>query len=57
MRMVTVDIPEEAVVTFEESNKGSGYRAFRVPAGVLNKFELKFPTVFSDRGVFKLIPF
>ena len=57
MRMVTVDIPEEAVVDFEESNKGTGYRAFRVPAEVVNQFELKFPTIFSDRGVFKLIPF
>ena len=57
MRIVTVDIPEEAVVYFEESNKGSGYRAFRVPAEVVNQFKLKFPTIFSDRGVFKLIPF
>ena len=57
MRMVTVDIPEESILYYEESNKGSGYRAFRVPAEVVNKFEFKFPSIFSDRGVFKLIPF
>ena len=57
MRIVTVDIPEEAVVYYEESNKGLGYRAFRVPAEIVNQFKLKFPTIYSDRGEFKLIPF
>ena len=54
MRIVTVAIPEEVIVYFEERNKGSGYRAFRIPEEVINQFKLKFPTVFSDRGVFKI---
>ena len=57
MRIVTVKIPEEVIIDYEENNKGSGYRAFRVPAEVINQYELNFPTIFSDRGVFKLIPF
>ena len=57
MRMVTIEIPEEVIIDYEETNTGSGYRAFRVPAEVVNQYELNFPTIFSDRGVFKLIPF
>ena len=57
MRMVTVDIPEEVIVEYEEINKDSGYRAFRIPAEVVNQYKLQFPTLYSDRGVFKLIPF
>ena len=57
MRIVTIEIPEEVIIDYEETNTGSGYRAFRVPAEVVNQYELNFPTIFSDRGVFKLIPF
>ena len=57
MRIVTVDMPEDDITQYEETNQGSGYRAFRIPANVSNQYELKFPTLYSDRGVFKLIPF
>ena len=57
MRMVTLDIPEKNILKYEETNKKSGYRAFRIPADIANQYELKYPTIYMDRGVFKLIPF
>ena len=57
MRIVTVEMPEEGILQYEETNKGSGYRAFRIPVSVANQYELKYPTLYIDRGVFKLIPF
>ena len=53
MTLVTVDIPENDITPYEEKNEGSGYRAFRVPADIVNKYELRFPTVHSDRGIYK----
>ena len=44
MRIVTVEIPEENILQYQETNKGSGYRAFRIPAGVANQFSLELPT-------------
>ena len=54
MRLVTVDIPGIEVEPYEEVNQGSGYRAFSIPADIVNKFVLSFPTVYSDRGTFKI---
>ena len=54
MRLVTIDIPEIEAKPYEESNKGSGYRAFSIPADIVNQFVLNFPTVFSDRGIYKI---
>ena len=57
MKLVTVEIPEEDLFIYENKNEGVGYRAFRVPADIVNKFELQFPTVLVDRGAFSEIPF
>ena len=57
MRMVTVDIPENDIVQYEEINQGAGYRAFVIPADIANQYELKYPTLYIDRGVYELIPF
>ena len=57
MRIVTVDIPEDDIIQYEEINQGSGYRAFVIPADVANQYELKYPTLYIDRGVYELIPF
>ena len=57
IKMVTVDIPEDDIIKYEEINQGSGYRAFRIPASVANQYELKYPTLYIDRGVFKLTVF
>ena len=50
-------VPEEDILQYEESNKGSGYRAFRIPAGVANQYTLEFPTLYIDRGIYKIMPF
>ena len=57
MRIVTVEIPEEDILQYEETNKGSGYRAFSIPAEIANQYTLKFPTLYIDRGIYKIIPF
>ena len=57
MRIVTIEIPEQDIVQYEEDSKGTSYRSFRVPAAVVNQYEFEFPTLYSDRGIFKTIPF
>ena len=57
MRIVIVEMPEEDILQYEETNKGSGYRAFKIPAGIANQYKLEFPTLYIDRGVYKAIPF
>ena len=57
MRMVTVDIPEDDIVQYKEINQGAGYRAFVIPADIANQYELKYPTLYIDRGVYELITF
>ena len=54
MRLVTVDMPGVEAEPYEEINKGSGYRAFSIPADIVNEFNLKFSTVYSDRGIYKI---
>ena len=57
IKIVTMDVPEDDIIQYEEINEGSGYRAFRIPADVANQYELQYPTLYIDRGVYKLIPF
>ena len=57
IKMVTMEVPEDDITQYEESNEVSSYRAFRIPASVANQYELQFPTLYIDRGIFKLIPF
>ena len=54
MRLVTVEMPGSEIEPYEEKNEGSGYRAFNIPADIVNQCVLKFPTVHSDRGVYKI---
>ena len=54
MQLVTVEIPGIEIEPYEEKNEGSGYRAFNIPADIVNQYILRFPTVFSDRGVYKI---
>ena len=57
MRIVTIEIPEEDILQYEEENKSVSYRAFRVPATVVNQYKFGFPTLYSERGIFKTITF
>ena len=52
--IVTVEIPGVEVEPYEERNEGSGCRAFSIPANIVNQFALNFPTVYSDRGIYKI---
>ena len=54
MQLVAVDIPVSEIEPFEEKNESYGYRAFNIPADIVNQCVLKFPTVYSDRGVYKI---
>ena len=54
MQLVTVEAPGSEIEPYEEKNEGSGYRAFIIPADVVNQYVLKFPMVYSDRGVYKI---
>ena len=54
MRFVTVDMPGIEVEPYEEVNKYSRYGAFSIPADIVNKFVLNFPSVYSDRGIYKI---
>ena len=54
MRLVTVEISDSEVEPYEEKNEGSGYRAFNIPADIVNQFVLRFPIVYRDRGVYKI---
>ena len=54
MRLVTVEMPGSEIEPYEEKNAGSSYRAFNIPADIVNQCVLKFPTVYSDRGVYKI---
>ena len=54
MRLVTVEAPSSEIEPYEERNEGSGYRAFNIPADIVNQYVLKFSTVYSYRGVYKI---
>ena len=54
MRLVSVEMPVSEIEPYEEKNEGSGYRAFSIPADIVNQFTLNFPTVYSDRGIYKI---
>ena len=54
MKVLVVELPEEDVKAYEESNAGTGYRAFSIPDDIVNKYEIGCPTVYSDRGIVKI---
>ena len=54
MQLVKVKVPESEIEPYEKKNEGSGYREFNIPADIVNQCVLKFPTVYSNRGVYKI---
>ena len=54
MRVVVIDMPSKDIGQYEETNSGSGYRAFSIPDNIVNKYEMSWPTVYSDRGICKI---
>ena len=54
MRVVVIDMPSKDIGQYEETNAGSGYRAFSIPDNIVNKYEMSWPTVYSDRGICKI---
>ena len=54
MRLVTVEMPCSEIEPYEERNEGSGYRAFNIPADIVNQCVLRFPMVYSERGIYKI---
>ena len=54
MRVLAIDMPSKDIAQYEEANAGSGDRTFRIPDGIVNKCEMSWPTVYSDRGILKI---
>ena len=54
MRVLVIDIPLKDIDQYKETNAGSGYRAFSIPDDIVNKCEMSWPTVYSDRGIWKI---
>ena len=46
-------MPLEDAEPYEESNEGTGYKAFNIPADIANKYVLKSPVVYRDRGIYR----
>ena len=54
MRVLVIDIPSKDLDQYEATYAGSGYRAFSIPDDIVNKCEMSWPTVYSDRGICKI---
>ena len=54
MRVLVIDIPSKDIEQYEEINAGSGYRAFSIPDDIVNKCEMSWPIIYSDRGIWKV---
>ena len=54
IRVLVIDIPSKDIEQYEETNAGSGYRAFSIPDDIVNKCKMSWPTVYSDRGIWKI---
>ena len=54
MRLITVEIPSLEIEPYETINEGSDYRAYNIPSDIVNQYVLRFPRVYSDRGVYKI---
>ena len=53
MRLITIDMPLEDAEPYEDANEGTGYKAFNIPADIANKYEIKSPVVYRDRGIYR----
>ena len=54
MRVLVIDIPLKDIEQYEETNAGTGYKAFSIPDDIVNKCKMSWPTVYSDRGIWKI---
>ena len=54
MKVLVVELPEEDAKPYEELNAGTGYRTFSIPDDIVNKCKMSCPSVYSDRGVWKV---
>ena len=54
-KLISIDISENVILQFEEFNKGSGYRAFRIPSNIINNYKINKSILYQDRGVFKVL--
>ena len=52
--LLTVEIPEDIIKPFKWKEKGVGYREWCIPAQIVNKYEIKFPNTYRDRGIYKI---
>ena len=53
MKLITIDMPLEDTEPYEESNEGPGYKAFNIPPDIANKYVIKSPIVYRDRGIYR----
>jgi hypothetical protein len=51
MRVLVIDMQSIDIEQYEEANAGNGYRAFSIPDDIVNKCEMSWPTIYSDRGI------
>ena len=54
MRVLVIDIPSKDIEPYAGTNAGTGYRDFSIPYDIINKCEMNWPTVYSDRGILKI---
>ena len=51
-KLLTVEIPEDIIDPYEwKQFEGLGYREWCIPADIVNKYKLKFPDTYRDRGI------
>ena len=54
MRVLVIDISLIDIEQYEETNAGNRYRAFNIPDDIVNKCEMSWPTVYTDRGIWQI---
>ena len=53
-QLLIVEIPDDIINKFEWKEQEAGYREWCIPAKIVNKYEIKFPDTYSDRGILKI---
>ena len=54
MRVLVIDIHSKDIEQYEETDAGTGYRTFSIPDDIVNTCEMSWPTIYSDRGIWKI---
>ena len=54
MRVLTIEVSQKDIEKYEESNKGTGYRVFTIPAEIVNEYKISNPMTYRDRGIYKI---